>query len=159
MKVLSLVDRETGHARSFVVDNVDTATIQPIVRENLAREARLMIDEGSWYGPIGKDFASHETVHHSREEYVRGDAYTNTVEGYFSVFKRGMKGAHQHCAKKHLHRYLAEFDFRYNNRVANGIADKERSDRALLGPLRRQSPRPAATRAPCWSQASVGSEW
>lgn len=77
-------------------------------------------------------------MNHKRDEYVRGDIYTNTVEGYFSVFKRGMKGTYQHCAKKHLHRYLAEFDFRYNNRVANGIGDKERADHALLGVVGRR---------------------
>jgi transposase-like protein len=131
MKVLALVDRESGQARSFVVDKVDTATIQPIVRENLAREARLMTDEGKWYAPIGREFAEHQTVFHSHGEYVRGEAHTNTVEGYFSVFKRGMKGIYQHCGKQHLHRYLAEFEFRYNNRSANGIEDPERAQIAL----------------------------
>ena len=72
-------------------------------------------------------------VHHSAGEYVRDDAHTNTLEGYFSVFKRGMKGIYQHCGKQHLHRYLAEFDFRYSNRVALGIGDSERADIALLG--------------------------
>jgi hypothetical protein len=75
----------------------------------------------------------HDTVNHGLEEYVRGDVTTNTVEGYFSIFKRGMKGVYQHCGKKHLHRYAAEFAFRYSNRVANGVADKERSAIALLG--------------------------
>lgn len=133
MKVLSLVDRETGQARSFVLDHISTTTILPIVRENMAKEARLMTDEGAWYRPVGREFAAHEAVQHSADEYVRGEAHTNTVEGYFSVFKRGMKGVYQHCAKKHLHRYLAEFDFRYNNRVANGTDDRTRSDIALLG--------------------------
>ena len=127
MKVLSLIDRDSGQARSFVVDHVDTATIQPIVRENIAREARLMTDEGSWYGPIGKEFVEHGVVHHSAGEYVRDDAHTNTLEGFFSVFKRGMKGIYQHCGKQHLHRYLAEFDFRYTHRIANGVNDTERA--------------------------------
>lgn len=133
MKVLSLVDRETGVARSFVVDKVDTATIQPIVRENLAREARLMTDEGSWYGPIGKDFADHQKVFHSHDEYVRGEAHTNTIEGFFSIFKRGMKGVYQHCSKRHLHRYVAEFDFRYSNRVAKGVNDTTRAALIIKG--------------------------
>ena len=78
-------------------------------------------------------FAKHETVKHSADEYVRGDVHTNTVEGYFSVFKRGMKGTYQHCEEKHLHRYLAEFDFRYNNRVALGIGDAARADQLVKG--------------------------
>jgi transposase-like protein len=133
MKVLSLVDRETGKAVSFVVDHVDTATILPIVRENVAKEARLMTDEGRWYWPIGREFAEHQKVFHSHGEYVRDDAHTNTVEGFFSIFKRGMRGVYQHCGKQHLHRYLAEFDFRYSNRVALGIGDAERADIALIG--------------------------
>ena len=75
----------------------------------------------------------HETVKHSAGEYVRGNVHTNTVEGVFSFFKRGMKGIYQHCAEKHLHRYLAEFDFRYNARVALGVNDEARAERALKG--------------------------
>jgi hypothetical protein len=77
--------------------------------------------------------ASHETVNHSKDEYVRGDAYTNNAEGYFSIFKKGMRGIYQHCSEKHLHRYLAEFDFRYNHRIANGVNDVMRSAVALKG--------------------------
>jgi len=77
--------------------------------------------------------ASHESVNHGKEEYVRGDVHTNTVEGYYSVFKRGMKGVYQHCKEKHLHRYVAEFDFRYTNRSARGCEDQERATRALEG--------------------------
>ena len=76
-------------------------------------------------------FATHETVKHSRREYVRGDVHTNSAEGYFSIFKRGMKGVYQHCKEKHLHRYLAEFDFRYNNRIALGTDDRERAALAV----------------------------
>jgi len=72
-------------------------------------------------------------VNHSAGEYVRGDVHTNTIEGYFSIFKRGMKGVYQHCSEKHLHRYLAEFDFRYNNRSAKGVEDKDRAEKALEG--------------------------
>lgn len=132
-KVLALVDRETGRVRSMVVDRLNAAEIAPILRENIAREARLMTDEAHFYRPIGKDFASHEYVAHARGEYGRGDITTNTIEGYFSIFKRGMKGVYQHCQKKHLHRYLAEFDFRYSNRVALGFNDQDRSVNAMKG--------------------------
>ncbi|MGB6228690.1 MAG: IS1595 family transposase [Litorimonas sp.] len=135
MKVLSLVDRETGRARSFVVDRVNRSTILPIVNENVDRETRMMTDEAYWYRPLAQTFADHQSVDHGRKEYARGDVTTNTVEGYFSIFKRGMKGVYQHASKRHLHRYLAEFDFRYSNRVATGVDDMERADRALHGAI------------------------
>ncbi len=130
--VLTLVERG-GSARSFHVNGVRVADLQPIIRANLSREARLMTDEGASYKVIGPEFASHETVNHKAEEYVRGDVTTNTVEGYYSIFKRGMIGVYQHCKEKHLHRYLSEFDFRYSNRVALGIHDGERADLAIKG--------------------------
>ena len=133
MKVLTLIDRDTKQARSCVVDDLKPATLTPILNENIAKEARLMTDEARHYDPVGKSFAEHETVHHGRDEYVRGDVTTNTVESYFSVFKRGMRGVYQHCGKQHLHRYLAEFDFRYNNRESKGVNDGERTDAALRG--------------------------
>ncbi|ROU03755.1 IS1595 family transposase [Histidinibacterium lentulum] len=133
MKVLSLVDREQGKARSVVGDDLKPDTVEPIIRENIAKEAHLMTDEAGHYLHIGREFSSHGIVRHGKGEYVRGDAHTNTIEGYFSIFKRGMKGTYQHCAKKHLHRYLAEFDFRYNNRSAKDIDDKLRADIALTG--------------------------
>ncbi|MDO9489306.1 MAG: IS1595 family transposase [Sphingomonadaceae bacterium] len=132
-KVLALVDRNTGRARSMVVDTITTREIAPIVRDNLATEARLMTDEAKHYVKVGREFASHGVVRHMAGEYGRGDVYTNTIEGYFSIFKRGMKGVYQHCGKKHLHRYLAEFDFRYSNRVACGFDDAARADAALRG--------------------------
>ena len=92
-----------------------------------------MIDEARHLRAIGREFASHESVNHGEEEYVRGDVSTNTVENFYSVFKRGMKGVYQHCSEKHLHRYLSEFDFRYSNRVKLGIDDTERTERALMG--------------------------
>src|SRR2546423_10527903 len=92
-----------------------------------------MTDEMPSYKEIGREFASHDTGNHKQDEYARGDAYTNTVEGYYSIFKRGMKGVYQHCAEKHLHRYLSEFDFRYSNRVALGVNDGERADLAIKG--------------------------
>ncbi len=92
-----------------------------------------MTDEAGQYQSVGKGFESHEWVAHSIGQYVDGTTHTNTVEGFFSIFKRGMKGIYQHCAEKHLHRYLAEYDFRYNNRVAQGVDDNSRANNALLG--------------------------
>ena len=132
-KVLSLVDRESGQARSMVVKELNTATVAPIVRQNVAREARLMTDEARHYVKVGREFADHQRVYHSTGEYGRGEAHTNTIEGFFSIFKRGMKGVYQHCQEKHLHRYLAEFDFRYNNRQALGVNDPSRTAAALRG--------------------------
>jgi hypothetical protein len=107
--------------------------VVPILRANIARETALMTDEAQFYKAVGKEFASHEAVNHGVKEYVRGDVTTNTVDGYYSIFKRGMKGVYQHCKEKHLHRYLAEFDFRYSNRIALGINDGERAVLAMKG--------------------------
>ncbi len=115
--IVALVERD-GRVRSFHPAQADGATVTQIVRANIDRETRLHTDESKLYFAVGKTFAAHETVNHAANEYARGDVTTNTVEGYFSIFKRGMKGVYQHCSEKHLHRYLAEFDFRYNNRVA-----------------------------------------
>lgn len=133
MKVISLVDRNSGQIRSYTFDQMISCYVEPVVKGNIAKEARLITDQARIYKPIGKHFASHATVNHSIGEYVRGDVYTNTVEGSFSIFKRGMKGVYQHCGEQHLHRYLAEFDFRYSNRAKLGINDTIRADRALLG--------------------------
>lgn len=130
--VLSLVERD-GTARSFHVHATSKFALVPIIRANVARETAVMTDEGLQYKYLSKDFASHETVNHSKEEYARGDVTTNTVEGFFSIFKRGMTGVYQHCSEKHLHRYLAEFDFRYSNRVRLGVDDVERTARAVQG--------------------------
>ena len=149
-KVLALVDRSTGKARSMVIDDLKASTLAPLVRKNLYREARLMTDEASYYTKLGREFAQHGVVRHNRGEYGRGEIHTNTVEGYFSIFKRGMKGVYQHCGAKHLHRYLAEFDFRYSNRAALDITDAERRDIALKGIVgkrltyRRTAPRQAS---------------
>jgi transposase-like protein len=130
--VLSLIHRG-GSARSFHVEGTKIADIAPVIRENLKRESTMMTDEATYYREIGRDFARHDTVNHKQEEYVRGDAHTNTAEGFFSIFKRGMNGVYQHCSEKHLHRYLAEFDFRYSNRVKLGVDDGERTARAIKG--------------------------
>ncbi len=130
--VLTLVERG-GAARSFHVSGWTLGALVPILRTNISRESHLMTDEATWYTKVGKEFASHGTVNHSIEEYVRGNVTTNTVEGYYSIFKRGMKGIYQHCAEKHLHRYLSEFDFRYSYRVKLGYSDTMRADEALKG--------------------------
>lgn len=130
--ILTLVERG-GSARSFHVDGTTVGTLVPIMRANIQRESMLLTDQASWYKTIGQEYASHGTVDHSKFEYARGEISTNTVEGYFSIFKRGMKGVYQHCSEKHLHRYLSEFDFRYSNRVALGVDDETRAGKALKG--------------------------
>ncbi|MCZ6495048.1 MAG: IS1595 family transposase [Alphaproteobacteria bacterium] len=132
-KVLSLVDRGTGQARSMVIKDLKTTTIYPIVRQNVRRESRLMTDDAHHYRNLGKEFAQHGVVRHSAGQYVqRRDRtiHTQTIEGFFSIFKRGMRGIYQHCGSQHLHRYLAEFDFRYNRRE---ISDIERTFEAMKG--------------------------
>jgi transposase-like protein len=131
--VLGLVDRDSGKCRMLYVEKSAGSLIQPIVMDNLSREARLMTDEHTMYRRIGRQFAEHGAVKHYDKEYVRGDITTNTVEGCFSIFKRGMKGVYQHCAEKHLHRYLAEYEFRYSHREATGCNDSDRSTNALRG--------------------------
>ena len=136
MKVLALIDRDTGKARTMVVDAVTAATVMPIVKANVAREAVVMTDESNIYRSVPKHFAAHGTTNHSAGQYVDYElpaVHSNTVEGYFSIFKRGMKGVYQHCSEAHLHRYLAEFEFRYNNREALGCNDRDRSQAALRG--------------------------
>ena len=134
-KVLSLVDRESGQARSMVIDDLKLSTILPILRENLSREARVVTDTAGQYDSMKYHF-THGSVNHTVGEYVSKEdptIHTNTVEGYFSIFKRGMKGVYQHCGHNHLHRYMAEYDFRYNNRVALGCDDQQRAERLLRG--------------------------
>jgi transposase-like protein len=98
--VLSLVDRKSKQVRSFHVDSVSAASLVPIVKANIAKETAMMTDEWSGYFSLGDYFASHESVSHKADEYVRGDVHTNTAEGYFNIFKRGMKGVYQHCSEK-----------------------------------------------------------
>jgi hypothetical protein len=130
--VLALVERG-GIARSFHIDGTTVGTLVPILRMNVSRESNLLTDQASWYKTVGKEYESHGTVDHTKKEYARGEISTNTVEGYFSIFKRGMKGVYQHCSEKHLHRYLSEFDFRYSQRIALGVDDAMRADLALKG--------------------------
>lgn len=128
-KVLTLVERN-GRARSFKLDYFRNESVKRVLLENVSTKSRLMTDEGTSHQ---FDFVSHETVKHGASEYARGDVSTNTVEGFFSVFKRGMRGTYQHCGSQHLQRYLDEFDFRYSNRAALGVDDAERAERAIKG--------------------------
>jgi transposase-like protein len=133
--VLSLVERG-GKVRSVRLDGLTKAAVGKIVRENVGRESRLMTDEGRHHHEVGREFAEHARVEHGAGVYVDRDdpsVHTQTVEGFFSIFKRGMKGVYQHCGEKHLHRYLAEFDLRYNNRIGLGIDDASRATQALIG--------------------------
>ncbi len=132
LAVVSLVQRG-GNVRSFHVDTANKQTVASIVVQNVASESRLHTDESRLYAGAEGHVAQHHTVNHSAKEYVRGEVHTNTIEGYFSIFKRGMKGVYQHCDEKHLHRYLSEFDFRYNARTALGVNDEARADKALKG--------------------------
>jgi transposase-like protein len=128
--VVSLVERG-GNVRSFHVASADKDTVQKILKENVDSSSRLYTDESPLYR--GAKVLDHETVRHSAGEYVRGDVHTNTVEGFYSIFKRGMRGVYQHCKEKHLHRYLAEFDHRYNHRTALGYSDIDRTLAAIKG--------------------------
>jgi hypothetical protein len=130
--VHTLVERK-GRARSDHIANISGKTLRPIVFEQVSRKSSLMTDTAGGYMNLGKDFERHEMVDHSAGEYVRGDAHSNTVEGYFSVLKRGITGVYHHVSEAHLKRYLAEFDFRYNERSALGVNDAMRAETALKG--------------------------
>jgi len=127
--VVSLVERG-GVVRSFHVDRGTRANVREILVRNVDRKSKLMTDESRLYTEVGQEYARHEKVHHAAGEYVRGDVYTNTLEGYYSIFKRGMRGTYQHCSESHLQRYVTEFDFRYNGRK---LTDNQRRDAALKG--------------------------
>lgn len=149
--VLGLVERG-GKARMFHISNATKAEVGRVIRTNVSRESELNTDESKLYTELGKEFkGGHETVMHTADEYVRYEGartiHTNTIENVFSVFKRGMKGIYQHCGEAHLHRYLAEFDFRYNRRTALGVTDTERTQDVVRGAVgkRLMYQRPAAT--------------
>jgi transposase-like protein len=141
-QILTLVDRATGRSVSMVFDGTITAAnIMPVLEANIAKDARLLTDEARHYRTPGKAFAAHGTVSHTSGEYVSRDdrtITTNQIEGFFGIFKRGMRGIYQHCGKQHLHRYLAEFDFRYTNRQATGCDDTERAAKAVAGTVGRR---------------------
>ena len=128
----SLVERG-GKVRSHHVPNVTSKTLRPILVAQVDRKSVLMTDDAGQYRNVGLEFAGFHTVNHGIEEYVRGEAHTNTIEGYFSILKRGINGVYHHVSQQHLKRYLAEFDFRYNERIALGVTDDERAEKALIG--------------------------
>jgi transposase-like protein len=130
--VLTLVQRG-GSARSFHVDGTSAADLMPIIKANVAPGTHVMTDEAGQYAHLNKHFTEHDFTRHGQGEYVRGKVHTNTVEGFYSVFKRGMKGVYQHCSEKHLHRYVTEFDFRYNQRAKLGFDDFSRATNTLHG--------------------------
>jgi len=130
--VMTLVERD-GKARSFHVPNVRGETLHAVLERHASTESHYMTDEDHVLGGVGWNFASHGSVNHSKDEYVRGNIHTNTVEGFFSILKRGIYGVYQHVSEAHLHRYLTEFDFRYSNRERLGVDDVERASVALSG--------------------------
>ena len=134
MKVVSLVERG-GKARSvqFPSAPISGGTIREYLKKHIAQDATVHTDESGYYKPLKNIFAKHETVNHRRGEYSRGHVTTNTVEGYFSILKRGLVGTFHHVGEQHLHRYVTEFDFRYNTRTALGVNDVERTAIALRG--------------------------
>jgi transposase-like protein len=130
--IVSLVQRGGG-VRSFHVPYVNIQTLRPIIAKHAHADSRYMTDSNRVAGNLGTWFASHETVNHSAKEYVRDDVYTNSVEGYFTSLKRGICGVYFHVSETHLHRYLAEFDFRYSHRAKLGVDDVQRTDLAIKG--------------------------
>lgn len=127
--VFSLVERN-GSVRSTPVDRVTGKNLKAIILQNVETTATVMTDDFAAYNGLGKEFSFHHVINHGKKEYVRGNVHTNTIEGYFSILKRGIIGVYHHVGKQHLHRYLSEFDFRYNGRK---IDDAERSVLALCG--------------------------
>jgi transposase-like protein len=130
--VHTLVERG-GRARSEHIANISGSTLRPILVKQVSRKSTLMTDTAGGYMDVGKEFARHEMVDHGKDEYVRGDVHSNTVEGYFSILKRGVTGTFHHVSEAHLHRYLAEFDFRHNRRSALGWNDAKRAAEIAKG--------------------------
>jgi len=149
--IFGLVERG-GPVRTFHVQQATSDIIRTHMVQNVWRASILHTDESRIYTTLGQEFARHETVEHTAHEYVRGHVHTNTIEGVFSIFKRGMTGIYQHCGEAHLHRYLAEFDFRYNRRTALGFNDEDRAKEAIKGAegkrLMYRQPREAKDAAP-----------
>ena len=131
-KVFALVERD-GKARTFHVQSITSKSLKQVMDKHVSKDANLMTDEAQFYKSIGKEYASHEAVKHSVKEYARGNVSTNRVEGYFSIFKRGLVGTFHHVGEQHMQRYCNEFDFPYNTRTALGFNDVERTDIALKG--------------------------
>lgn len=133
MRVVSLLDKRTGRTRSVYAPSLGAGEVANIVRSNVLQESHLVTDESRYYWRVGKEFDGHSRVFHGANNYVTNGRTTNDLEGFFSIFKRGMRGVYQFCNEKHLHRYLAEFDFRYSNRIALGYNDADRADTLLKG--------------------------
>ena len=131
-KVITLVERD-GAARSFHVKRVTSGTAKRILNEQVFKDTAIITDQSSIYPRATKDYAGHATVNHSIHEYARGAIHTNTIEGYFSILKRGLTGIYQHWSSQHLKRYLSEYDFRYTYREKNGFNDMQRTNIALKG--------------------------
>ena len=138
MKIVSVVDRTTGEARSAHIPDSDPGDIADAVIKEVAPEAHLMTDGARTLMGVGREFAQHSAVNHSTKEYVRGAVHVNTVEGFFSIFKRGMQGVYQHCDERYLQRYLDEFDFRYSYRAKMGVNDAMRARLATAGTVGRR---------------------
>ena len=130
--VFSLVERG-GRVHSHHIPSVSAGTLRPILFEQVHRDSKLMTDEAAPSKKMGRLFGNHDSVNHSIGEYVRGAVHTNTIEGYFSIMKRGIRGIYHHVSQQHLKRYLAEFDFRYNERAALGVCDEDRAERLIGG--------------------------
>lgn len=130
--VVALIQRGAD-VRSFPIKKVNSRTLNPLLRKHVSKKSYLMTDDSNIYPRIAKQFDRHSAVNHSIEEYVRGGAHVNSCENYFSILKRGIYGVYHHVSHEHLPRYLAEFDFRYNNRIKLGVNDTERAEKILLG--------------------------
>jgi transposase-like protein len=128
--VFSLVERG-GKVRSHHIPNVTAKTLRPIIDEQIAEATRTMSDDGG--ARVRHGSPNHHSVNHSINEYVRGDVHTNTIESYFAIMKRGITGVYHHVSPQHLKRYLAEYDFRYNERMALKVSDAERATKAVAG--------------------------
>ncbi|BBF79690.1 transposase [Asticcacaulis excentricus] len=140
-KIVTLLDRNSGKTRSVVVKEITVKSVTEILNANVSEKANLVTDEAHHYKAPGKTFSSHKSVNHAQKEYVNKEdktITTNQIEGFFGIFKRGMRGIYQHCKSHHLRRYLAEFDFRYSNREALGCDDTERTNRAVMGVVGRR---------------------
>src|SRR5262249_34559338 len=130
--VMALVERD-GRMRSLYMPSLRKDDVHAVVKTHVSPKAKLNTDDSYLYFGIENWVAEHETVNHTDHEYARGDVTTNTVEGAFGLFRRGMVGTYQHCGVRHLQRYLNEFDFRYSNRKALGVNDEGRAVKALKG--------------------------
>ena len=130
--IVALVERG-GAARATHMNTVNAKNMRDFIMPNADTRSRLHTDESRLYPTLGKQFAAHETVNHAAKEYARGDVNSNSVEGFFGIFKRGMNGIYQHCGEQHLQRYLNEFTFRYSHRAKLGVDDLERAMLATQG--------------------------